>query len=201
MADEDRERWNAKYRRGGHARAEPSVALTSMQSWLPRAGRALDVAGGAGSNARWLAERGLEVTVVDVSDVALATAADEARRVGVELGAIRADLECEPLPAGPWDLVLCSHYVQRDLIPAIAQGLAPGGRFVWIHPTTKNLERHARPSRRFLLEPGEAPALVEDAGLRVLWSEEAWLGEGPEARFLSRVVAVRPPGRRAAGAS
>ena len=48
------------------------------------------------------------------------------------------------------------------LIASAATGLAPGGRLIWIHPTTTNLERHAKPSARFLLDLGEAeaPAVV-----------------------------------------
>lgn len=192
MADDDRERWNAKYRGGDHLRTTPSAGLVELVEHLPSTGRALDVAGGAGANAVWLAARGLDVTVVDVSEVALARAVEAAALAGVDLRVAQADLERDPLPPGPWALVLCSHYLQRDLLPAIAEALQPGGCLVWIHPTTANLERHARPSRRFLLEPGEALRLVEAAGLQPSWSQEAWVGQGDDARALARVVARRP---------
>jgi tellurite methyltransferase len=191
VADDDRERWDRKYREAGAGKTGPSAALVELSRWLPARGRALDVAGGSGGNAVWLAQRGLEVTIVDVSTVGLGLAEVHARRTGVTLAIARADLESEPLPPGPWALVLCCFYLQRELVPRVAEALAPGGRFVWIHPTVINLERHASPGPRFLLQPGEAASLVEGAGLRVCWAEEAWVGEGEAARCLARVVAER----------
>ena len=191
VAAEERERWNRKYREAGAGTGEPSKVLVELVRWLPEQGRALDVAGGAGANAVWLARRGLEVTLVDVSEVGLELAEALARRSGVGLASVRADLEVEPLPPGPWALVLCCCYVQRELVSRIAERLVPGGRFVWIHPTVRNLERHDSPGARFLLQPGEMVALVEAAGLGVCWGEEAWVGEGEGAKFLARVVAER----------
>lgn len=187
MGQEDRERWNRKH--GGAGKSEPSAALVELARWLPTEGRALDVAGGAGANAVWLARQGLEVTVADISEVGLSRAMEHARQSGVELRIERVDLERDPLPAGPWALVLCSHYLQRDLMPRLAARLEPVGRMVWIHPTTTNLERHRSPSARYLLHPGEARAIAESASLRVLWYEEAWVGEGDSARHLACLVA------------
>jgi len=171
MSDEERERWDRKYREAGAGTGEPSAALVELARWLPEKGRALDVAGGAGANAAWLARRGLEVTLVDVSEVGLRLAAAHAEGSGVALTRVRADLERDPLPPGPWALVLCCCYLQRGLVPRIAEGLEPGGRLVWIHPTVENLERHESPGPRFLLQPGEAARLGVAAGLRVRWSE------------------------------
>lgn len=192
MASEDRERWNARHGAPSSGQDEPSGALVELARWLPARGQALDVAGGAGANAVWLARRGLDVTIVDVSEVGLAQASRRAAAAAVELLALQADLEHEGLPSGPWALVLCSHYLQRELVGRAAEVLVPGGTFVWIHPTTINLERHASPSARFLLSPGEARALVEAAGLRPRLCEESWVGEGEAARHLARVVAQRP---------
>lgn len=198
VATEDRERWDAKHAAAGAA-GGPSRALVELAGWLPAGGRALDVAGGAGANAVWLAGRGLEVTLVDVSPVGLERARARAQGAGVGLSLVQADLEVEPLPEGPWALVLCCSYLQRELVPRMAAALGPEGRLVWIHPTLANLERHASPSARFLLGPGEARALVEGAGLEACAYEEGWVGQGSEARCLARVVAMpRAPGSRGA---
>ncbi|HEX9052362.1 MAG TPA: methyltransferase domain-containing protein, partial [Anaeromyxobacter sp.] len=81
MGEGDRERWNARYAEEAETPA-PSPFLLSLDDVLPRRGRALDVAGGSGRNALWLARRGLDVTLADVSDVALARAARAARDAG-----------------------------------------------------------------------------------------------------------------------
>ena len=95
------------------------------------------------------------------------------------------------MPAGPWALVLVSHYLQPSLYPAAAAALVPGGALVVVHPTVENLQRHAKPSQRFLLQPGEARQLAQDAGLTVESFEEGWCGEGDDARHLARLVARR----------
>jgi len=188
MAIEDRERWNARYGDEG-APAAPRAFLAGLDDVLPRSGRALDVAGGAGVNAVWLARRGLEVTIVDVSDVALRLAADAASEAGVPLAALRMDLEAEPLPEGPWDVIVCTYFLHRPLLAAFPAALAPGGWLVFAHATRKNLERHARPGLRHLLEDGELGSLV--SGLEVMRLAEGWFEEG---RHEARLVARRPQG-------
>jgi len=189
MSDDDRARWNAKYRQGSHGSSAPSAVLVSLRDKLPRTGRALDLAGGCGADAVWLAEQGLDVTLADVSDVALERAALLAESRDVSLQTVRADLGESP-PAGPWDLVTCSNFLDRTVWRALH--MAPGGVFVWIHPTVANLERHPKPSARFLLQPGEGLAIV--GALRdvaIVEHREGWVQD----RHLSVVVArfeVRP---------
>ncbi len=156
---------------------------------LPRSGRALDVAGGTGRHAVWLARRGLDVWLVDVSPVAVELAERAAAAAGVALHATVADLTRDPLPAGSWDLVLVFHYLQRDLFPELAASLAPGGLLVAAIATVRNLERHDRPPAEYLLAEGEAPSLA--AGLEVVRYDEGWLAEG---RHEALLVARRPVG-------
>jgi SAM-dependent methyltransferase len=184
MAAGDRERWNARYREEERAEA-PSRFVVDLDAWLPQAGRALDVAGGPGRHALWLARRGLDVTLADVSDVALARAAEAARAEGLALRTVRADLEGGALPAGPWDVVLCTYFLHRPLYAAFAAALAPGGLLAVAHPTRTNLERHARPGPEHVLEDGELPALVR--GLELLQYDEGWRESGRhEAHLLAR---------------
>src|SRR5512136_830793 len=98
MAVADRERWNARHAEKAE-RAPHSPFLDELDDLLPRRGRALDAAGGAGRNALWLARRGLTVTLADVSDVALHLASRAAGEAGLPLDAVQTDLEAEPLPA------------------------------------------------------------------------------------------------------
>lgn len=195
MTEGDRDRWNARYA-GKPDLAPASPFLEELDELLPRRGRALDVAGGAGRNARWLARRGLETTLADVSDVALGQAAAAARAEGLRLTTLQVDLEASPLPAGPWDLILCSYFLHRPLFDAFPAALAPGGLLVFAHATRKNLERHPRPGLAHLLLDGELPGLVR--GLDVLRSQEGWLEAG---RHEARLVARRAPAGAARGAA
>ncbi|MFE8595976.1 class I SAM-dependent methyltransferase [Archangium violaceum] len=184
MSEEDRQRWNTRYREQQGTR-EPSVFLRSLADQLPGRGRALEVAGGAGHDAVWLASRGLDVTLTDVSDVALERAAENARAAGVPLRLQRLDVETEPLPPGPFDLVLCQNFLWRPLFAEVSKVLAPGGLFIFAQPTRSNLQRHVHPSARFLLEDGELPGLLQ--GLEIVSYTEGWTGEGRhEARLVAR---------------
>ncbi len=198
MSSEDRERWNQRYRAGSHVSRAPSGSLRAHDELLPRRGCALDVAGGTGHNALWRAERGLEVTLVDIADVALAFAGARARERDLGLRTYALDLERDPLPASPaaggrYELVLCLRYLQRDLFPAMIDALAPGGLLLFAQPTVTNLERNTRPSRRFLLERGELRELagLERGQLEAVRYEEAWTERGThEAVLLARRPAV-----------
>ena len=76
--------------------------------------------------------------------------------------------------------------VPVDRIASAAALLAPGGVLVCEISTVRNLERHPRPSRRFLLECGELRRLV--ASLEVLHEHEGWVDD----RAVARVIARRP---------
>ena len=186
MSEADREKWDARYRESAPG-AEPSLWLCSLDALLPRSGKALDVAGGSGKDARWLAQRGLDVTLADISEVGLALATEAAKRDCVRLEVRRIDLETEPFPQGTWDLITCSYYLHRPLYAPFVASLAPGGMLVVVHPTRSNLLRHPKPSARFLLQDGELASLV--AGLQVLKLDEGWGEAGRhEARLLAQKI-------------
>lgn len=185
MSTQDRIKWNARYSDPGRVIREPVRFLLSLEDRLPRKGRTLDVGGGSGRNAIWLARRGLDVTVVDISDQGLALAQAGAREEGITLHTVQADLEEEPLPTGPWDLIFQFHFLWRPLFSQFADALAPGGYLVIAHPTMSNLQRNQRPGAAYLLEDGELPRLV--AGLEILCYQEGWTDENRhEAQLVAR---------------
>jgi tellurite methyltransferase len=178
MAQADSGKWNARYGEEA-ASLQPSPFLAQVSEVLPRTGRALDVAGGSGRNARWLAQHGLTVTVADISDVALARAAQEG------FATVLVDFDVDPLPEGPWDLIFVNHFLHRPLFAQIPSRLAPEGLVVVAHPTVTNLERNPHPGRKFLLEPGELRLLAH--GLEIVSFDEAWRENGwHEARLVAR---------------
>jgi tellurite methyltransferase len=186
-ADDPRTRWNAR-----HA-ARPLVGtparfLTDRSPLVPTSGRALDVAGGAGRNAIWLARHGLQVTLVDVSDVACDRAASLALTHRIDLEVLRADIGSAGLPDGPWDVVLMHHFLDRALLRSACDQLRPGGLLLLCQPTVRNLERHARPSRRWLLREGELARLVADLdGMEIVELTEGWTADGRhEAQLILR---------------
>ncbi|HZN34298.1 MAG TPA: methyltransferase domain-containing protein, partial [Pirellulaceae bacterium] len=77
MSAADRQKWNAKYAVEIPPR-EPSAVLVGLDRFLPKVGRALDAGGGGGRNAIWLAQRGLDVTLADISAKGLAISRERA---------------------------------------------------------------------------------------------------------------------------
>ncbi len=187
MPNEDREKWNAKYSQREFAVCEPSPLLVELDDLLPRYGRALDIAGGAGRHAIWLAQRGLDVTIADISEMGLKCACSRAADAGVSIRTLLVDLETEPFPQGPWDLIVSVCYLWRPLFRTFPAALKPGGILVVVQPTRGNLSRHEKPPAQYLLDDGELPNLVE--GLEIVRYHEGWLdGQHHEARL----VAWRP---------
>jgi tellurite methyltransferase len=182
--DDPRVRWNARHAAriaDPTTSREPSGFLTARADLLPASGRALDVAGGTGRDASWLAGRGLDVTLVDVSDTACAEATRRAVEAGVTLDVVRLELGTDPLPAGPFDVVVVHHWLDRDVWRALPGHLAVGGVLLACQPTARNLDRHDRPPRHFLLDDGEAVGLAADlatsrdgASYEVVEATEGW---------------------------
>jgi SAM-dependent methyltransferase len=172
MPEFDRQKWNAKYADPEFAPREPSAVLVGLDAYLPRRGRAIDVAGGAGRHGIWLAKRGLDVTIADISSVGLAVARQRAAEAGLNVTLRETDLQLDPFPAGPWDVIVSVRYLWRPLFKVYPTVLAKGGTLVVIQPTKRNLERHAKPPPDFLLEDGELPTLI--TGLEILHATEGW---------------------------
>lgn len=134
----------------------------------------------------WLVERGLSVTLIDISSVGLATARSEALRRGVPVDTVEVDLEAETLPPGPWDLVVCFHYLQRSLFETFSKVLRVGGLLVCELATIRNLERNQHPVTQFLVEEGELAVLAQ--GMEVVTYSENWTETN---QHLARLVARR----------
>ncbi len=131
------EEWDARYRSGERAAEDLVAAPTPLVvEWagILQPGAALDLACGAGRNALWLAGQGWKVTGFDGSATAIATLLQRARERDLDLKAHVADLESPgfAIEAAMWDLILKCYYLQRSLIPAVREGVRPGGTAIVI---------------------------------------------------------------------
>lgn len=149
-------------------------------------GRALDVACGTGRHALLLAESGFETWGVDVSGEAISRARAEAARRGLALHLLRRDVVAEGLPAGTYDVVVCTFFLERSLFAGLAAAVAPGGRLLFETYTRAHADRTGFP-HRYCLETGELarafPGLVT-----VEYREDE-----DETRAVARLLAQRPP--------
>jgi len=167
------------------AHASPETPSPWVVRWAPLISRGpvLDVASGAGRNAKFLAARGLEVIAIDREAHAIP---------GVTF--VRADLE----GGAPWPFagqrfggVVVTNYLHRPLFAQLAAALDEGGALIYETFMLGN-ERFGKPSNpNFLLRPGEL--LQAFAGLTVVAFEQ---GETENA-VLQRICVIRGDATRA----
>ena len=118
--------WNARHQPLVRA-PQAARVLWENQHILPAAGRALDLACGAGGNALLLATHRLETWAWDISDVAVARARAVAQQRGVVLHTeVRDVITCPPLP-GSFDVIVVSRFLERHLASALIDALTPEG--------------------------------------------------------------------------
>ena len=114
---------------------QPCQWLIMNQHRLPQSGKALALGDGEGRNGVFLAELGFEVTSVDLSEVGLSKARDLARKRGVTIQTVQADLEYYEIEAESRDLIVSIYchlpYAIRKLVHERAEvALKPGGLFI-----------------------------------------------------------------------
>ncbi|HUY49996.1 MAG TPA: class I SAM-dependent methyltransferase [Streptosporangiaceae bacterium] len=138
--------WNERYlSQSSLWSGNPNGHLVSEASGLS-GGRALDVGCGEGADAVWLAQRGWQVTAVDLSSVALGRAAAHAAQAGAQLAEridwLHADLIVWDPGAARYDLV-SAQYMHLPAEPRealhrrLAASVAPGGTLLIVghHPS------------------------------------------------------------------
>ena len=179
------EDWNQRYQAGEQLFASPAPLVEQFAGAL-EPGTALDLACGPGRNALFLAERGWRVTAVDGSPIAIDVLRQSARGKNLNLDLRVADLERGEFesPAGAFDLIVDSSYLQRDLIPAMQRGVREQGMVIAIVHLTDPDQPQGTPTRA---TPGELRAYF--AGWNILHYFEGQPRESCHRRAVAELVA------------
>ena len=134
----DRDRWDERWAAAGvepnHvAPIAPDVidAHPELLDRLPTEGAALDVACGIGAQSLWMASRGLTVSALDVSPVAIdiATRSAEQLRLGVDASVWDTGVGL-PDELDGLAMIICQRYRASELYLEFVQRLRPGGILV-----------------------------------------------------------------------
>ena len=154
------ELWDTRHR---EVLNEPRACAVLQQhsGHLPQQGQALDLACGRGGNALWLARRGLTVHAWDYSETGIQYLRAEAEEHRLDIRAEVRDVVLTPPEAERFDLLVVSHFLDRDLMPALLAAVRSGGLLYY----QTFLIGHAGPGPRnpdFLLRPGELSGYCED---------------------------------------
>ncbi len=125
MTDEDRIKWDAKYR-AKSTLSDPSGIVRKY--WhLASPGRALDIACGSGHNSIFLAQNEFAVDAVDISTVATGNLAGQHPNISVYC----EDLDNWKIPQDHYDLIVNIRFLDRNLFPQIQAGLKVGGLLIF----------------------------------------------------------------------
>ena len=184
MSKFDQIKWDERYSSQTFLSVEPPSWLETFRTWLIPDGLGLDIASGSGRIALWLASFGLNVTAIDISEVALNLVSANAEKHGFTIETMVVDLDELILPVGGFDVITCFHYWQPDLFTIICDSLKPGGIFMAEIFTEPNLERHEHPSAQYLAETGKLKRVCDS--LETICYEEGWLDENSLARIVAR---------------
>ncbi len=173
-----RESWDRRYREASGTRTwmEPDDFLLRVFSdWIrpafPEGGSALDLAGGAGRNAIWLAGQGWKVTLIDISETGIEQARQHAGPLATHMHFVVDDLTDFKASQNQFDVVMAFFYLDRQIFPEIVKAVKPGGLLIYRTLTVEQLKLTGGPKdRAYLLEPEELLRLAD--GLQVLHYRE-----------------------------
>ena len=188
-SEEQRAHWDLKYEQGLTSLTEPDPFFVSacgqfVAQFFPNAGLALDLAGGLGRHALWLASRNWRVTVVDLSNVAIGKLSQAALGLNVKIDLFMGDAAEYKFEPIRFDLVVLFFHLNRSLFPKMVSALKPGGLLIckmslqW-DPDGGLTGVSANPLGR-----NELPLLVPE--LHVLYHEERPVRDRGVVEFIGR---------------
>jgi len=149
------ERWDGSYRgrRAGWDVGRPSSELRdAVERGVLRPCRVVELGCGTGTNAIYLAQKGFDVTAIDIAPTALRLAEEKARQAGVSVCWVLANV-VRPPRLEPFELVFdrgCYHGVRRQnaagYVQALKQLTRPGARVLIL--AGRRISIRAKPTRR-----------------------------------------------------
>ena len=187
--DDQRARWDNKYEQGLPSLTEPDPFFISayerfVNPSLPKPGVALDLAGGLGRHALWLASRSWQVTVVDVSDVAIGKLSQAALERNVNLDLFAGDAAEYKLQPAQFDLIVLFYHLDRSLFPRIFSALKPGGLLICKMSLRWDSGESSKTASTNPLQRNELPSLVPE--LDVLHHQERPVRDRGVVEFIGR---------------
>ncbi len=173
-----REKWDGIYQeRDGQAPGSADRVLLENAHLLPSGGEALEIACGLGANALLLARHGLHTRAWDISPVAIGQLRAVAEGAGLDnLRAEAVDVMGHPPAPRSYDVIVISHFLERDLAPAIMAALKDGGLLFYQTFTRTRVSDGGPRNEAFRLADNELLELF--APLKVLvYREEGAAGD------------------------
>ena len=200
MHGADPQHWNRRYLSGEFAYRDPDAFVIDahrnyLQPLLQAASAGLDLAGGAGHHAIWLAQQGWRMTLADWSEAALDIAQQHIQDLPEGRGAETVQGAALDIVAGfytegrRFGFVLVSFFLDRAVLPWLPEILLPGGLLLYRTYTEDN-ERLGNPrgprDPDYLL--GSQELLEAFRGMKILHYNETVAEKGVAELIAQRKV-------------
>jgi tellurite methyltransferase len=187
----DQRRWDERFQGKEFTFGKRANTFLREHIHLLPKGRALDLATGEGRNALFLAKHGWEVDAVDISPVGLRRTRNLAKKAGVKIRTIRADLDTFKIKREHYDLIANLYFLNRRLIPRMKRGLKRGGSLIFETYTIdqRTLGTGGPKHIRYFLKHNELLERFKD--FRVLFYREGIFKEGGKRRAVASLIAEK----------
>jgi len=175
QSQDTKTQWDQKYARSTFIYGKsPAPFLAENYHYIPFQGSVLDMGMGEGRNAVFMAQKGYNVTGVDLSSVAVKKSYLLAQEFGVKIKGVVASLKDYKIPPSSFDAIICFYWVDRSMVDKIKNWLKPGGILIYEAYTIR--EKEKLKSRKGILNADhylkEQELLKLFPGMRVLKYEE-----------------------------
>jgi tellurite methyltransferase len=142
LPQHEREKWNKRYREATHGTQPPDQFLIDafdryIDPIFPNKGGALDVAGGTGRHAIFLASKGWNVLLTDIAEQGIENASMNADSLAGRMEFAVEDLTRFQARGRQYELILVFFFLQREIFPELVTALKPGGLLIY-----KSYTRH-----------------------------------------------------------
>jgi SAM-dependent methyltransferase len=132
----ERDKWNQRYVEGTHGTSPPDSLLMQafdryIEPLFPHAGRALDIAGGTGRHAIFLADKGWQVTLTDIAEAGIVNARKNAGNLASRIEFRVEDLTRFDGSNASYDLILVFFFLRREMFGELVKALKPGGLLIY----------------------------------------------------------------------
>jgi tellurite methyltransferase len=192
MTESTREKWDRIY---SQTREQAVLAMAVVREnlhLLPESGTGLELACGLAANSFALAEAGFEMDAWDISPVAIEQLNQRAAESGLAVKGEARDVVEQPPAQQHYDLVVVSHFLDRNIIPAIIDCLKPGGLIFYQTFTQTRVSEGGPGNMEFRLADNELLQLFKDFKVLV-YREEGCQGDTSKGfRNEAMLVAQKP---------
>jgi SAM-dependent methyltransferase len=187
--EREREKWNQRYLEGTHGTLAPDRLLIDafdryIEPLFRNAGCALDIAGGTGRHAIFLAAKGWKVRLTDIAEAGIVNARKNAGSFASKIEFSVEDLTRFEGSPRSYDVIMVFFFVRREMFSELVKALNPGGLLVYKGYTRDQAKFGGGPTNPDYLF-AENELLHAFRELRVLYYAELIRDSG-QAEFVGR---------------